>query len=327
FNPAGSLTLGFYVPAVKRELFRAICFFLLFLITLNLVNEKKQCQRLILVIIFFGLGLSFYGVVNKFFILNKDIAHTFSTFGNRNNFSGYMIMVVPLTVGYALSCRQKAKKFLFGFIAALISASVLLSLSRAGSLSLFFSLFLMFILAKREKTHFKAYWLFPAVFAMGAIFIFMAGVGPIQERFGLFGSGLSGRIGLAKDSLGLVKDFPIFGIGWGNFQYLFTFYKQFVSTAHYYYLHNDHLQLVVEIGLIAASAYFYFLYRLFKDIFGQLEKRHDLFVKNIVIGGVSGTLGVFVHSFVEFNFHIPAILFLFWFILGLVYKCVYTHFE
>jgi O-antigen ligase len=126
----------------------------------------------------------------------------------------------------------------------------------------------------------------------------------------------------------MLKDFPLLGVGWGNFRYAFTFYKNVTPfPAYYEHLHNDNLQLVVETGLVGSFLYFLFLFKIFKDIFINLKKRHDPFVKGIVLGGLCGLMGTIFHGFFEYNFHIPAISLLFWFMSGLIYKCVHMHFQ
>ncbi|MEM7816907.1 MAG: O-antigen ligase family protein, partial [Candidatus Aenigmatarchaeota archaeon] len=160
------------------------------------------------------------------------------------------------------------------------------------------------------------------------ILISIAGFEPIKNRFIVFFEGFFGRLVIFKDALKVIVDFPFLGIGLGNFRYIFTMYKEYTPFSLYYeHLHNDHLQLIIEVGLIGSFFYFYFLFRIFKNIFLNFGRRHDPFVKGISLGGLCGLIGVFLHSFVEYNFHIPATSFLFWFILGIVYKCIHTHFN
>lgn len=330
YRPDGSqgqsLSLAFYAFAAKGEIIKFLSYFIVFFGTINLINKRNQFQRLLLVIITWGLILAFYGLIKKYYILNKGITASFSSFGNRNHFAGYMVMIVPLAIGYTLQCRDKLQKVLIGFVAAVISASVFLSLSRAGSLSLIFSLLVMAVLLKRQRIIGGKYWIIIAIVVLSLGLILIPGIDFVKQRFSFLGASFLNRFQIAKNSLKTIKDFPLLGVGLGGFSHIFTLYQRLISSTYFKYLHNDHLQLVVEMGLLGASLYFLFLWRIFRDILKKLKHRQDIFAKCIALGGFCGLLGVIVHSFFEFNFHIPAIGFLFWLILGLVYKCADTHF-
>jgi len=293
---------------------------------MNIFRERKRIERLILVIILWAVCLVFYGVAKRYFNVGQEITGSFSTFGNRNHFAAYMVMVAPLAIAYSLCCKNKVKKIIFIFIGTIISAGVFLSFSRAGSVSLILALFLMGSLLKKGKIAREKYWVL-LVIVLGVSFVLMVGFNPIKQRFILLQQGLWYRFRIVRDSLQIVKDFPIFGVGLGNFSNIFTLYQRFVSRGYYYYLHNDHLQMIVEVGLVGAFFYFCFLFNILKDILDRLGKRNDMFVRNIVVGGLSGTVGLVIHSFFEFNFHIPAVALLFWIILGLTYNTVCSHFE
>ncbi|MFA5337913.1 MAG: O-antigen ligase family protein [Candidatus Omnitrophota bacterium] len=327
FSNFGFSQLSFYSLATIEEFIKLVSFLFVFICALNIFEKKEQFERITVILIFLGLLLSFYGVVTKYFILQKQITRSFSTFGNRNHFAAYMIMIAPLSVAYALYCKNKNKKIIFGFIAAIICSAVFLSLSRGGSISLVISLAFLSYLVAKTKAHGKQYWIIAAVVIFAFVLVSLSGLGPIQHRMSIIKEGLAGRGFVVSDSLSILKNFPLFGIGLGNFKYVFTLYQKSRQTAVYYdYLHNDYLQFLIETGLICAVSFLIFFFNLFRSIIIGLNKRHDQFAKSVVMGGICGLLGVIIHSFVDFNFHIPAVSLLFWLLLGLIYKCLSTHF-
>ncbi|MCF7916290.1 MAG: O-antigen ligase family protein [Candidatus Omnitrophica bacterium] len=298
----------------------------MFLFVINIIKRKKQVERIIVLITLLAVILSFYAIIWHYFILEKTMTGSFGTFGNRNHFAAYIGMIAPLVIGYSLSCRNRFKRFFFGFLGAFLSASVFLSLSRAGSISLGVALLLMIFFLKKDWFKEGKIWLIGSVILIAVILVILAGTDLIFERFSYFWENLDKRLSLFRDSLGIVKDFPLFGVGLGNFQYIFTAYRTAPAYNYYYYLHNDYMQLIVEAGLLGAFFYFLFLFQTFKKIITKLRKRHDLFVKNIVIGGGCGLIGTLIHSFFDFNFHIPAVFIMFYIILGIIYKIVNIHF-
>jgi len=318
--------LSLYNFSTKEAAITFFSFVAIFIVTMNIINDKIQIKRMILIIIFLSLTITFYGIARKYFILGKELTGSFGTFGNRNQYAAYMVMVVPLTVGFALSCKNQFQKFIFAFFSAIITAGVFLSSSRGGSLSLIFSFALMFFLLKKEKLIKGNYWAFCIPIFLGIGFLLTTGFEPFKNRLFVLWESLGLRWTVNEEAFKIIKDFPLFGVGLGNFNHIFTIYQKSTYSLYYKHLHNDYLQLIIETGLIGAFVYFAFLFKIFKNIFSELKQRHDSFAKNIVIGGVCGLFGLMIHSFFDFNFHIPAVSLLFWFILALTYKCSYVHF-
>jgi len=326
FSNYNLYTLSLYPFSTRNELARNFTYFLIFFVALNAFEKKSSFKKIVQTIACWAFALAFYGVIKRYFLPFGKEPYSFSVFGNKNHFAAYMTMTVPLTVGYAMTIRDTAKKTLLFFMAAFTCASAFLSLSRAGSVSIIFSLIMFFILLRKDWMSGGKTWLVWGTLAIAIGFILFSGLDPIKARFGALAGAWSWRQSIVKDSLPIVKDFPLFGVGWGNFQYIFTSYRQSISQLYYKYLHNDNLQLVVETGVAGAIFYFGFLILTLKNIIAALNKRRDPFVRNLAAGGLCGLLGVLFHNFFDFNFHIPALAFLFWLILGLIYKCVNTRF-
>lgn len=326
FSDSSFHTLSIYALFTKEEIIRFISFVLVFIAAINTFDDKRQFKRVILTIILISLGLTLYGILKKYFILGRTVTTAFSTFGNRNHYAAYMVMVAPLTVGYALSCQNKFHKFILSFLCAIFTVGIFLSLSRAGVLSVILSFMLLGFLLMQEKATIENWWVLALPILLGAILLFMAGSEPLNNRLTSLLNGSLVRGKIFGDSLRIIKDFPLSGVGLGDFNYIFTIYQKSVQSVYYKYLHNEYIQLIIETGIIASFFYLYFIFKIFKDILLKLKQRHDPFVKNIVMGGMCGLIGVMTHSLVDYNFHIPAISILFWFLAGLIYKCVYTHF-
>jgi len=327
FTPSGFYPLSICSLSTKQELAKIIAFYSVFIVVLNIIEKKRQFERLFLVIIIWAAILSLYGIIRKYFILEKEISESFSVFGNRNHFAGFMEMVAPLALGYAFYCKNRAKKFIFGFMATIICVSIFLSLSRAGSLSLIFSLILMVYFLKKDWVIQEKYWVLIAGGILIVLLLSVIGIEPIKYRFASLREGFFQRLSVFKDSYQMIKDFPSFGIGLGNFQFAFSSYLSFFSEGYYFYPHNDYIQIITETGLIGFSFFFLFLLKVFKTILKRLFTRQDPFARSMVIGGICGLFSLLLHSSVDFNFHIPAISFLFWLLLGLIYKCVFTSFR
>jgi len=320
-------TLSIYPFATKNELVRFFAVFVLFLVTINVMDNKRKFERVLAIIVLWAAGIAFYGIMKKFFIsggwVHSDLS--FSTFSHKNLYAGYMVMIAPLSVGYALACRDMYKRVFFGFLAAVISVSIFITLSRGGSLSLIFALLLLVFLSIRKFSIKDNLWIIAIIVIIIVILSAIIGMDALMNRISdLFGqTGFDSRIKIIKDSLPLLKDFFLFGIGLGGAPYIITRYQ---TLGYYMHLHNDHFQLLVETGFVGSIFCLLFFIMVFKNILMQLRKTQDPFVRNVVAGGVSGLVAISLHAIVDAVLHTPASLFMFWLILGLTYRCVYSKF-
>ncbi len=88
-------------------------------------------------------------------------------------------------------------------------------------------------------------------------------------------------------------------------------------TARFYYAHNDYLQYVAELGVPILFIIGYFLIIIFRTGFNKL-KSPSRQTWGITLGAMTGIVALLLHSFVDFNLHIPANALLFVTLVALV---------
>ncbi|MBN3040041.1 MAG: O-antigen ligase family protein [Candidatus Omnitrophica bacterium] len=320
--------LSIYPAITKEGLIQFISYLSIFFLTINTIKTRKQFERIFLFIIAWAVVLNLYGAIKRYFF-NAESAFGLSTFGNQNHFAGYMVLITPLAAGYAIYCKNFYKKLFFSFLCAMLAAGIFFSLSRAALLSLICSFFLMtgvFFLAKKTKWRRNVKTVFLIIIII-IVLLTAISLESMRQKLSITHRGLNERIIRFKDALDLAKNFLFFGVGLGNFRYIFTRYRTFFSDQLQFYLHNDHLQLLVEVGLAGLISYCLFFFYVLRSIVNQLFSRRDPLVKNMLLGGICGIFALLLDSFFDLDFHIPAIAFMFWFLLGLLYKFSYTHFR
>jgi O-antigen ligase len=184
------------------------------------------------------------------------------TFGNRNQFSEVLVLLVPiLTVGLYYA-QTKAKKIFLISILLLLFATVSLLLNRASILVLFgiypFFALVFFFQKAKPKIRKMAYGLM-FLSVLSGIFVVAS---PLRKKIPVirnlletrYGSG-NERVQIWGNSIDLWKQSPIFGKGSGDWkiEILNTplgFTKAEESTVFYQRAHNDFIQIAVENGLI-----------------------------------------------------------------------------
>ena len=315
-------SLSIYPNATFAEFLKYLSFTGLFFMVMHKIEKKWQVDALINLIIIFGLAISLAGLSVK---LIAPETGGFIPFINRNNFAGFINMIIPLALGYFLTDMPFSKRLIYAFTVAIMSLALFLSLSRGGALVYIFVLFFLLVLSGlkgslRRRMNILAIWFFATIF----VFVFFLKGKVVWDRLSTlftgetliaFGHGYSWL-----DVSRMCHDFPFIGAGLGTFGAISQMYKTVSDQSLYTYTHNDYFQFLSEVGLIGCGllASFFFLY--FRNTMKLWLERHDSYFICLILGGLCSILGMLVYSFLDFNLQIPANMLLFAIILGLVYR-------
>ena len=114
------------------------------------------------------------------------------------------------------------------------------------------------------------------------------------------------RRSVALDSLRMLRDHSVIGIGLGNFETAYPQYQSFPTDLTVDYAHNDYAEAIAETGLAGAVLIFAALALFFRLAFRDWGRRLSSGDDWIAMGAAVGCCGLLVHSFFDFNLHIPA---------------------
>ncbi|NQT18854.1 MAG: O-antigen ligase family protein, partial [Planctomycetes bacterium] len=238
--------------AGRSSLYLVVSYAIAFLIILNTCRRRSQISRLLGAVIVVGFAVSILGILGCVTPNGKLLwfreapagAIPFGPFVNRNHFAGYLVMVMPITLGMLVGIRNRDKRTLLGFAAAVMAAAVLLSASRGGVISLaagavIFGLMLISTRAYRKN-------LFPIVLVacIAVVGAASVGIGPLIARgadlaVGDFSSEF--RWPVWKDTAQMIAAFPVLGVGMGCFRYIFPAYKTFPVQLLFTHAENEYL--------------------------------------------------------------------------------------
>ena len=255
-----------------------------------------------------------YGIVDTPYYL------LFGPYVNHNHYAGLMEMLIPVAVLYI---AERQGMFSSGALALLVSAatiavaSVLLSGSRGGLLALAAetAIAASALLAWGARTTERRRLAIAAATAILAGVMLFSWVDPgwVATRLGsaAYAEGpwaewAGFRKSLARDSLRMWRHHPVLGVGLGNFETAYPRYQSFPSDMWIDYAHDDYVEAVAETGLVGAililSALALFLRLAFTD-WGRRLRSDGGWIR---LGAALGCCGMLVHSFFDFNLHIPA---------------------
>ncbi len=149
------------------------------------------------------------------------------------------------------------------------------------------------------------------------------GVSKTIERFELDELLSGGRPHYWGSVMMTIKDFPLVGTGLGSFS---TVYPAYATTRTYALLghaHNDYFEYMSELGIVGILFLLGGVVFIVWKTFLTWYKRRDAEVKGMALGGMISIFIIGIHSFTDFNLHIPANMMLFTVILTLTYVTAY----
>jgi len=92
----------------------------------------------------------------------------------------------------------------------------------------------------------------------------------------------------------------------GTFPEVYPEFRTFYTNFFVNEAHDDYLQLLVETGLLGFGAMLWFLIVLYRRAVAKLENWSSDLNGAVALATLLGVTGILVHSFVDFNLHIPA---------------------
>jgi len=250
-----------------ESLMRICSLLLIYEIAVFAVRSKRHVYIVLLVLLVAVLT----AVIPSFSGLLQGSFHRFRGLqNNANSFAIFLNFTIPVLVAAAFIFRQKYLKAIFGVVALIAVAALILSWSRSAWIALFVQAFVFLILERKKKL------LISLTILCLAAMIFVVSSPTLREiayKTGRIGSGTTRRALLWQAGWEQVKDSPVFGIGfelkagdvsefarWGSIQHVMAFGEY----SNRYSAHNLYLKMMLALGLpglLFAVGFFYILLR------------------------------------------------------------------
>ncbi|MHB8882365.1 MAG: O-antigen ligase family protein [Thermodesulfovibrionales bacterium] len=351
----GWISLSVSKKATLAEFFRFASAAALYIVTVQLFSAKEPFKKSLMGLLFFCGLLALLSIMQSLFSSDRIFwfrkltygGSPFGPFVNRNHYAGFMGMLVPIGLGIFLyykprvsyaSLRQRLYELfsrrrtnihiLAGLCVLLMAVSVFLTLSRSGIVSLGLSLIFFGLLLTRSKTEGRRGIILAVVCLLVLLVVGWFGWDPIIARFEKVrnpaGNIADLRPVIWKDTMSLVRDFPVFGTGFGTYIDVYTKYRTLPGEAIVDHAHNDYLELLSDGGLIGFLLYVWFLAAVVLRSWKKFLKRRDSFAIYLFIGSLSGILYMLFHSLTDFNLHIGSNGLYFFFLCGVLVSSAHT---
>ena len=316
---------------------KTLAYAVLFAMTLLLTDRRGRLRTLALLLVFSGVFQAAFGALMtlsglEYGFFTEKVHHksfVTGTFVNPNHLAGYLEMCLAIGVGLMLAdmsttpatnWRESARRLLNTILGdkarvrvalVIMVIGLVLSKSRMGNIAFFTSLLVAggyYVLVVRRVSvgiiAFLISVLLIDILIIGNFF----GIEKVAEEIRQTSLATeAARIDVARDTLEIVRDYPLTGTGAGSFASTYPMYDSGkVEFVYYKYAHNDYLHFAAEFGLpgLAMLTAIVFL-SLWQAARAQLE-RHDRMLRGLGCGVLMAIVALLIHAAVDFNLQIPA---------------------
>lgn len=322
--------------ATRLGLVALVCL-ALFLFGLSRSLRRRDVRHVVAGIIVLGVGLALFGLIQKalwngklyWFWTPQEQGESFGPFVNRNHFAGWMLMALPLAIGYFcgrvakgverikpgwhnrlmwLASPDATNTMLVGFAIVVMATSLVLTFSRSGILGLMAAaIVIAFVVIRRQSTGVRRTVAAAYVFSIVLVALAWAGLDLVVSRFAVNAANdMDRRVGAWNDAWHIFRRFPLAGTGLNTYGVATLFYQTINLTHHYDQAHNDYLQLAAEGGALlllpAAAALVTFCAAVRKRFAAASAASTDYWIR---VGAVAGLVAIALQELGEFSLQMP----------------------
>jgi O-antigen ligase len=316
-------------------LLQFLSYVLTFVIVLNLVKNMRDIKFLMLSMLFVSLIVSIIGLIQFYFSDNEFIYNFFtqgaapgSTFGNKNFTMHFIVMMIPLAL---MSLFIEKSRWLQCFFALSLFLNLwiwIVSFTRAAWLAVFIQIvFLLLILAIdkfKNKSNSMVNNLFNVkqkiIILFGVFFLLFVVIQSINQQTNKvvdttmiinkigainMASG-SARIPGWLNTIEMIKDHPIAGVGVGQWPIYYPLYNDrvaldtiFTDVETFRHLHNEFLEMFANFGFLG-YVFLLWIFVIFVSMVLKILKSSHYHEKIYVVGIALSLQGFLIESFFSF---------------------------
>jgi O-antigen ligase len=322
FLSIGILQLLFHGTAyaflTRLELLRLTAYFIVFFLSAQVFRKREDFVALAWFLILFCFGVSLLGIIQHF-TSDKEIywmsslniqGDSFGPFVNRNHFGGFVELTLPVGLGLMLFRGIAGELIPLVTVLTIVPVSALaLSGSRGGIVGFVFELCILAVLAKRGPPRERPRMRALAIVALAAlILVAWIGAGKAIQRFSTAREDLSvsRRVSMFRGAAGVFFSNPITGAGLGTLVAVYPRYETVYDGHVVEHVHNDYIEALAETGIAGGICGVAFLLLLFRGARKGFQSERSRLGRGLRAGAIAAVSGLLLHSFVDFNLHIPS---------------------
>jgi len=329
FLPAGLFALlvlgqilfvrSVYVDATITQALKYAAYGSLVFLTAQYAKRRSDLKYMAMALTIFGFVFAVFAMLQslsgttKIYWLHapsSSNAVIFGSYANHNHYAGLMELLIPFPLMFALGGMWRgAKRTLWAFAAVAMGCSLFLSKSRGGMIAFVVQLIVVGLLSLRRssKQTYLAVGL-AAVLMIGSL-AWLDSSGVIRERVTSLRNPMAAagiRFTILEDSARMFVVHPVLGWGLDVFPIAYPQYRSFPTDFFVNQAHNDYLQVLVETGALGFLLVLWFIYRFYWNALPFTRDWMQDMKSCVRAAALVACTGILVHSFTDFNLHVPA---------------------
>ena len=344
------------------NLFRYVCFFGIAIQVFHIVQTPRHMHRLAVTMALTGGIVAFIGLLqyNEIYHFYAPWSMPVSTIGNVNFTAQYYDIVLPISLVMLFVVRSVWMRIGVGVACFLMACHVIVLGSRGGWFGIGCGLAIL-----GGLVIFRHFRMGRRFVDAGVLFVVLVGLGwpvltgmlsgiqigggrnignlvddywirvsnRIQAGIQIADDSTLQRIYLWEDTVRLLFDRPVLGVGVGNFEFNIPKYasRESLEIKHRleknlgqdlmaFQAHNEYLEIGAETGILGLLVFGVFLYQLGGALFGGLLRYIREDGDLLVVGLAAAVGGTLIHSAFDSNLQQPASAVHFWIVVGLIWS-------
>lgn len=233
--------------------------------------------------------------------------------------AGYLILMIPLLLIVGLENKMIATKIKVYFVStALVSCVALIYNGTRGAWVAVFVTFLVYSLFKMKENKKIAMGILAVCLIGGILAVNIPMVKVRVQSIAHYQSSSDDRISLWTSAWHMFQDYPVLGIGPGNFPvvYASNYILPQAKEPNLVHAHNNFIHMLAEMGIIGEIAFVYmFGYILFAMYYRYRLNPQDTWT----IAAFIITISLLTQGLTEYNFGNSNVIRMYWFMMGLTY--------
>jgi putative inorganic carbon (HCO3(-)) transporter len=300
-------------------------FFILFAIIMqNSVSSRRGLDIMVRGFALSGAAVAAYGIYQYLFGASLTSAwldsemfssiglRVYSTLGNPNVLSEYLLLAIPISAGLAIAAKSAAARLLAVGAVGVELVCMLLTFARGGWLGLIVSAMLFLTLIDRRFLLLGIVGILAAYFLLPEVYISrFTSIGDLSD------GSTSYRLQIWLGTLTMLGDYWFTGIGPGTaaFNKIYPLYSY--NTVAAPHSHNLLLQIVCDAGIMSLVVFLAAITSFFRAMCSSLARERDRASRILQISIISAVTGFLVQGLTDYSFYNYRVELIFWGVIAL----------
>lgn len=308
-----------YGFGTRTELLKLASYFLVFFLAAQAFRTREDCSKLAWFVIAFCFGVSLFAIVQHFtseseiYWLSqfKTAGEPFGPYVNRNHFAGFVELTLP--AGLALMAFRGVRREVVPLMTVLTIvplSAIALAGSRGGIIGVVMEMGVLALLLRGRRASRGGRMGAAATVAIAALaLIAWVGADRAVEKFSALSPqevSADRRISMFRGAAHIFFEHPIQGSGLGTLVAVYPRYETAYDGKVVDHAHNDYIEALADTGILGGVCGLAFLWLFYRESHKAFVAEQGRFSRGLHAGAIVAVSGLLLHSFVDFNLHIPA---------------------